>query len=347
MKNLIITLLVLIFFFPSCLLGQLETQWLDTTSHSSRDNAMFFTNRPLKFKEGGAYDFKNKYTRQSDNLYFCLFNYKNDSIYLKYQVLNKTGDFPRGEVESNPFYTSFSILAEEKGIKRFYIIVPGYSKTFDKQVHDYMYRIKKIYTDSIKAHTVAVTFAWGNEWRAPLYYRAKRSARKAAHDFAIFQHLLEDFLADSAYHHESGLDFEINLLCSSMGNQLFKQYLFQREKAGVDLVKVYNHISFFGSDASWDSFEEGKGFDRIDLMTDSVAVYVNSRDTPLRLSQILNPKPRMGLTGPKHPGKLPPFVEVINITPFISKEDIPGLGHDYLLSNPILRESILNTLMNY
>ena len=32
---------------------------------------------------------------------------------------------------------------------------------------------------------------------APFYYKGKRSANRAANDFAIFQHMLESFLSDS------------------------------------------------------------------------------------------------------------------------------------------------------
>jgi hypothetical protein len=49
-----------------------------------------------------------------------------------------------------------------------------------------------------------------------------------------------------------------------MGNELLKRFVLQADEHGIELYKTYNHIMLVGSDASWDSFEEGKGFDRLD-----------------------------------------------------------------------------------
>ncbi|MBA7550033.1 hypothetical protein ES705_42539 [subsurface metagenome] len=156
--------------------------------------------------------------------------------------------------------------------------------------------------------------------------------------------MLEDFLTDSAFFENHSRDFSVNLMCSSMGNQLLKNYLRKREKYEIPLVKVYNWISFLGSDASWDSFEEGKGFHNILQLTDSVEVYVNAKDIPLKFSQILNSKQRMGLAGPKNSKHLPGNIKVFNVTGILTKEDIPGLGHDYLLRNPIFQEALIKEL---
>jgi esterase/lipase superfamily enzyme len=277
-------------------------------------------------------------------LYFCLFNYDKDSIYVKYRAENLSKDFPREPVKGNIFYKVFEDLYVKKGIRQFFIVIPGYSKTFHKQVYDYIYRLKEIYADTLAQQTVILTYAWGNAWRPDMYFRAKLSAKKGAHDFAIFQHMLEDFLTDEEYYKQNPYDISVNLMCSSMGNQLFKNYMKKREENGIPLVKIYDKIVFMASDASWDSFEEKKGFYNIHDLTDSVYVYVNTEDLPLQISQFLNPKPRMGLMGPKHADELPGYIRIFNITGIISNEDILGLGHDYLLRNPILREQLIHYL---
>jgi hypothetical protein len=325
--------------------AQIKTSWIDTTTHSSRDNAFLFTNRPLITRKDGSRNFKNKFTKQTDNLYFCLFNYDEDSIYVKYKAENTSKKYPVEKVKGNIFYKVFEDFYVKKGIRQIFIIIPGYSKTFDKQVYDYIYRLKEIYADTLAQRTVVLTYAWGNEWRPEFYYRAKRSARRGANDYSIFQHMLEDFLTDMQFYKKYRYDdLTVNLMCSSMGNQLLKKYLQKREKQGIPLVKIYNRIAFLGSDASWDSFEEGKGFHNIHQLTDSVHVYVNAKDLPLKFSQILNPKQRMGLVGPKNAEKLPGFIKIYNVTGMIGAEDMRGLGHDYLLRNPILREQFINYL---
>ena len=121
-----------------------------------------------------------------------------------------------------------------------------------------MFRLQDQYAETLKASTAIITFAWGDQSVAQFYYKGKRSANRAANDFAIFQHMLESFLSDSIFFPEHPNDVSYKLVCMSMGNQLLKRYLIKREKQGIDLVPVYDRAIFIGSDAATDSFEEGK-----------------------------------------------------------------------------------------
>ncbi len=96
-----------------------------------------------------------------------------------------------------------------------------------------------------------------------------------------------------------------------------------------------------GSDASWDSFEEEKGFDRLDRLTDSVYVVMNRKDGPLIMSQAFNMKKRLGRHGPRRPWEIPDFVKVYDITGFLVRKDLAKLNHDYLLRNPYFQDILL------
>jgi len=261
---------------------------------------------------------------------------------LKYKATKTCGKkvYPTGPVEDNIFYKVYDNLRIKKGIKRFIFIVPGYGKTFSNQVYNYMHRLQKQYADSLQAHTAFITFAWGTQSLPMFYYKGKRSANRAADDFAIFQHMLEDFLADSAFFARYPYDIKLNLVCMSMGNQLLKRYMIKREKQGINYVPVYDGVVFVGSDAADDSFEEGKGFHNLHQMTDSVLVLVNRNDGPLKMSQWLNAKTRMGLSGPRNLETLPDNVRVLDITRIISLQDLPAMGHDYFLRNEELMKTI-------
>lgn len=264
---------------------------------------------------------------------------------LKYRA-TKTCDkktYPTESVDGNIFYEVYDNLRIDKGIKKFIFVVPGYGKTFKKQLNDFMYRLQEVYADTLSENTAIITFAWGDQAVSPFYYKGKRSANRAANDFAIFQHMLEDFISDSAFFENNPNDLSLNLMCTSMGNQLLKRYLIKREKQGIDLVPVYDATVFIGSDAGVDSFEEGKGFHNLTQMTDSVYVYVNRRDLPLAISQYMNMKLRMGRAGVTNPDELPPGVMIIDLTDVISWEDIPAMGHDYLLRNDEITESSIES----
>jgi hypothetical protein len=126
-----------------------------------------------------------------------------------------------------------------------------------------------------------------------------------------------------------------------MENELLKRFVLKADEAVVELYKTYNHILMIGSDASWDSFEEGKGFDRIDRLTDSVYVVMNRKDGPLIMSQAFNMKKRLGRHGPRKPWKMPAFVKVYDMTGQIVRKDLAKLNHDYLLRNPYFQDILL------
>lgn len=342
MKQRLLTLLLLaLIILPGK--AQIEAHWIDTTTHAERNLGYFFTNRPVKKTNDGSLAFRNRWTRQTRNLYFSLYDFEKDSIMLKYQA-SKTCDkrvYPTEEIEDNIFYGIYQNLRIKKGITDFVFIIPGYAKTFEKQRTDFMYRLQKAYADTVSEKKAIITFAWGDQSVSQFYYKGKRSANRAANDFSIFQHMLEDFLSDSAFFAKNPNDLSIYLLCTSMGNQLLKRYLIKREKQAIDLVPVYEKVVFIGSDAGMDSFEEGKGFHNLLQMTDSVAVIVNRKDWPLTMSQYLNMKVRMGRGGISNLDELPPNVKVLDVTGLISWEDLPALGHDYLLRNREIKRGMV------
>ena len=313
---------IFLFMTPIKLKAQIQTFWIDTTTHNDTSTALFFTNRPVKMNsKSGSFEFKNKSTKQTDNLFFCLYDYQHDSMIIKYRAHDPSETYPVERVENNILYKIYEDLRIKKGIKKFSITIPGYSHTFKDQVSTFMRRMKVNYGDSVQNSAALILYAWGDEWRPYRYFRAKGSAQRGANDFAIFQHMLEDFLSDSVYFASHPKDIDIYLTCTSMGNQLLKKYLLEREQQGIPLKKVYKSILFIGSDASWDSFEEGKGFHNIGEMCDSVRVIWHDKDLPLKASKTVNFKRRMGLYGPREADSLPACVTVHNIGDMINEGD--------------------------
>jgi len=322
-------------------LAQIETTILDKSPEMSPEKAIFFTNRPMIVKEDSSVTFQNKFTDTSNTLYFCSYQYDTDSIEVYYKAINFSENYPTEKLDYNFMYDVYKYHRLERGIKNFYTIVGGYGKSFEKQVHSYMKRIKTAYGDTLFDKALISVFAWGTEDDAYQYYHAVKEAKKGAADFAIYQHMLDEFVSDSAFFANNPRDFKINIVFSSMANKLFLEYLEQREKQGVPLVKAYNRITFLGSVAPRDSFEEGKPFYHLDQMADSVNVFVNSKDYLLKMSTAAHMKNRMGNKGPKNEDELPDYINIYRIKDIITKKDMSGLGHDYLLTNDELHDIIL------
>jgi len=325
-------------------LAQLEATVLNPSGQMSEQKAIFFTNRPMIVREDSSVTFKNKFTDQSNTLYFCSYQYDTDSIEVYYKAVNNSEKYPTEKVSNSFMYDIYKYHRLERGIKKFYVVVGGYGKSFEKQVHSYMKRIKSSYGDTLFNKALISVFAWGTEDDAYQYYHAVKEAKNGAADFAIFQHMLDEFVSDSVFFSNNPRDFKINIIFSSMANRLFMEYLENREAQHIPLVKTYNRITFLGSVAPPDSFEKGHPFYHLDQMTDTVNVLVNSKDILLKMSTAAHMKNRMGNKGPKNEEDLPGYITVYHIKDIITKKDMSGLGHDYLLTNEVLHDAILEDI---
>lgn len=205
------------------------------------------------------------------SIYFCRYDFERDTVYLKYKATKTIpgNQYPTDSVADNFFYNIYSDLRLKQGIRNFVIVIPGIKKSIQDQLNSYMFRLQRAFADS-SANTAFITFAWGDQTEAPFFYQAKSSAGSAANDFSIFQNMMESFLSDSVFFNNNPDDISFKLVCLSMGNELFKCYLSNREKQEIDLKPVYRRVIFIRSDASADSFEEGGGFHDLTQMADPV-----------------------------------------------------------------------------
>jgi len=326
--------------------GQIKVEWIDTTTHVDNNAMFFFTNRPAIISDSGDVDFLDKYQQGTDTLTFGRYYTEQDSFAIKYRASYQGRlffDVPR---EQNFLYKVYEDLVVKRGIRRFEIVIPGYAKTFSDQRKNFMMGLKESYQDKLIRDMAIITYPWADEWRAYKYHGAKKSADEGAEDFFLFHHLLSSMMRDTSFMNNITHKFTVGLLCTSMGNELLKRFMLHADEAGIELHKTYSHILMIGSDASWDSFEEGKGFDRIDRLTDSVYVVMNRKDGPLVMSQVFNMKKRLGRHGPRRPWEIPDCVKVYDITGFLTRKDLVKLNHDYLLRNPYFQNILLGDDMN-
>lgn len=342
MKYSVKSLLLILLIFTSPLVqAQIETTIFSLERDESINTVPFFTNRVLQVNPNNTFSFQNSSTKQTRTLYFCTYNYETDSIDLNLRAFNPSDKYPTEKVKHNIIYDIYEYNRIKRGIKNFYIIVGGYGKSFDKQVNEYMRRLKTNYGDSLFNKASISVFAWGTEDKVYKYYNALRVSKRGAADFAIFQHMLDEFMSDTEYWGTHPKDITISILFSSMANELFRSYILEREKDNIPLVKTYNSIIFVGSVAPRDVFEEGKAFHNLDQMADTVRLIVNSKDILLKMSSVAHLKNRIGNKGPKDPDNLPDFVSLSNIKGIITKEDMKRMGHDYVLTNPVVQDALL------
>ena len=340
-------LLIIIFLSLSVIPGfaQLETQIINPVENWNEDHFMFFTNRTLINNEDGSVSFKKHTTKQTNTLYFCRYDFEKDSIEIQYKTINKNPDtYPTDSTNYNPFYSFYEHQRIKRGIKNFYFIVGGYGKSFDKQVNSYMQRIKSTYADSLFQRVAIIVFAWGDQDRFWRYYNGEKVSKNGAADYAIFQHMFDEFITDTTYFKTHPNDITVDIAFSSMGNHLFQDYLEERKRQKIPLKKVYHRIILFGSVTSRTSLEEGHAFYDLDQMANYLDVYVNKKDILLRMAGLMDLSPRLGRKGPKHEDELADYINIIHMEDRITIDDLLGLGHDYLLTNDNLKEEILEDI---
>ncbi len=337
----IVTIILLSSFYAQ---SQIETTVYDSLSYYGDGKVGFFTNRPLLMREDGSFTFKNSFTDKTNTLYFCHYDFATDSIELNYKAINHSNKYPTDPIQSNFLYQVYKKQRLELGIKNFYIVVGGYGKSFKLQVNSYMKRLKEKYGDELFDEATILVFAWGVEEDAYQYYNAVRRSKNGANDFAIFQHMLDEFISDTTFWETHPNDLTIDILFSSMGNNMFKEYIERREKQHIPLVKTYNRIIFVGSVAPRNSLEEGKVFYSLNQMADSVDVFINSKDFLLKASSLAHLNNRLGNSGPLNPELVPDYMNIIRIDHIIKLKDMSGLGHDYILTNPVLQEEMLDNI---
>ena len=325
-------------------IAQIEANWLDTTDFDKFNDVYIFSNRPLELNSDSSYTFKNKYNKATGVLYFAGYDYDTEKLQVTYSIEDQHAKtaYPQEHIQENIFYQIYKELRQYKTIQNLNILIPGYAKTYESQVNDFIKRLKSNYGDTLYENSIFLTFAWAAEWRATHYFGGKKSAKYAADDFAIFQHMLEDFLADTAFFVEGDRDISINLFCLSMGNELLRQYAIKRQEQGIKFVKTYDWIVNLGCDVPWNSFDDNKGYDNISLMTDSIDLFANSKDVLLRVSSLLSFKRKMGLTGPNPNSNLPSNLVITEITRFLTDDDFAALNHDYFLKNDVVKSSLIN-----
>ncbi len=341
-KSILFSILFFFEIFP--IFAQIEVGYYDYNKEWNRNQVMFFTNRTLKENKDGSITFKNHTTKQNNYLYFCRYNFEKDSIEVNSQMINKSTHYPDTTIEHNVLYDFYEHQRIDHGIKNFYFVVGGYGKTFNKQVSSYMQRLKSYYGDTLFTKASIIVFAWGDEDHAYRYWNGVRAARRGAADFSIFQHMLDEFVSDSAYFRTHPKDYTFSILFSSMGNYLFKDYIEERQSLNIPLIKTYHKIVLVGSVTPRNCFEKGESFADLYKMADSVDLYVNHKDALLWMSSIMHLGGRIGRKGPKDLSKVPDFVNIINVDSLIVLEDLPGLGHDYLLTNPTVKSNIINKI---
>jgi hypothetical protein len=194
-------LLIMIFFVGPVVsaYGQIEVEWIDTTTQGDYTPMFYFTNRPAIISDSGYVDFADKYEHGTDTLTFGTYYFESDSFAIKFRASYAGHIFYDVPREENFLYKVYQDLVAKKGVRHFEIVIPGYAKSFSDQRYNFFKGLKENYQDSLINDLAIIFYPWADEWRAWRYHSAKKSAEESAIDYFLFHHLLSNMMRDSSF----------------------------------------------------------------------------------------------------------------------------------------------------
>jgi hypothetical protein len=123
----------------------------------------FFTNRPYKKTKKGI-QFKNKWKGYGLQIHFAAYNPNTD----QYRLIQSLQYFEEDREElSERFWNQkealniiYKEILDSKKFDRVAIFIPGYSKTFEGQIKQFIPKLKSNYEGQAQNKTLFLTFAW-------------------------------------------------------------------------------------------------------------------------------------------------------------------------------------------
>ncbi len=166
-----------------------------------------------------------------------------------------------------------------------------------------------------------------------------------------------DYLLDQADARQTGLmlnyffqylrdnvkkDHNINIICHSMGNYLFRQG-YQSFKQNNAITNLFNELLLIEADEDYDALDCDNKLKGIDKLVNRISIIYNYSDWILKYSNMAfkNNMQRLGLKGPKIMDNLPINIQLLDVTPYIDTNE-----HGYIVqgNNPIFWLKLVNIL---
>jgi esterase/lipase superfamily enzyme len=197
-----------------------------------------------------------------------------------------------------------------------------------------------------KQQTAVVLFSWPSDGMALPFvsYKSDRSeAKGSGYAFARGLLKLRDHLAALADRANGGAcPQDLHLLCHSMGNFLLQNALERMREftPGSSLPRLFDHVFLCAPDVDADVFEPGQPMHDLHQLARAVAVYHNTGDVALHVSDYSKGNPdRLGSHGAARAAALPDKVEQIDCSGLVK-----GLvEHSYYLDGRI-NDDILRSI---
>ncbi len=188
-----------------------------------------------------------------------------------------------------------------------------------------------------------VGFTWPSNSKLFDYKDDRTDAKQAAIAFDRgYNKLLRFFRHFFATKENEPCDRNIHLICHSMGNQVFENFVADMiDQYG--LREMFKEVIMAAPDVSYLAFEPGKPLYRIRELCERVHVYTHSKDRALGISRYTkNFEKRLGNNGPANFGRVPDNISFIDCT---NVSDQSGIGnnlidHSYFQQSPSVTKDI-------
>lgn len=154
---------------------------------------------------------------------------------------------------------------------------------------------------------------------------------------------LSTFLKDLIEQNDSR--YKINFLCHSMGNRVFQHMINESDLIDRDEILIDQFVSV-GADIESNTFEEGEPLCGLNKIIKDITIYIHNNDRTLGMSQLLNSKERLGLSGVPDITAMPSNIRTIDVSMITDHDDITSKigNHRYFYTSPSVRKDLQRVL---
>ncbi len=140
---------------------------------------------------------------------------------------------------------------------------------------------------------------------------------------------------------ENDSKYKINFLCHSMGNRIFQHMINESDLIEEGEVIIDQFVSV-GADIESNTFEEGEPLHGLSDIIEDITIYIHNNDRTLGMSQLLNSKERLGLSGVPDITKLPENIRTIDVSVITDHDDVTSKigNHRYFYTSPSVRKDL-------
>ena len=199
------------------------------------------------------------------------------------------------------FYDLYQNMSSSKKRSDVLIFIHGYAYDFDDELKAII-DLKKLFIDTPESpieHILFVSWPASSSLVPLTYFDDKASSINSGTSLMRLFYFYTQFLKDIfSNRHLAPCNQRIHLIAHSMGNRVLQSMLYSLKRENI--LRVIDQVLLLNADVTYKVFDDSEdSFNKLPLLANRISIYLNRKDTVLRISQFTKNilTPRLGKYG--------------------------------------------------